>query len=67
MITYHLSIRNLSFLGPTVFLAAVQIGLVCMFHRSLVQVVWILCGMGLVTLVWNLSRVEWGGRAGAAA
>ena len=66
VMTYHISVRNLSFLLPTAFLTLLEIGLIWRFHESLSQVLWILCVVGLTAFLVNLSRVRWVRAAGVS-
>jgi O-antigen/teichoic acid export membrane protein len=59
IIYYQLSVKNTSFLLPTSLMVFTEIGLICVFHETLLQVLWVLCFCGFGTFLLNIWRVQW--------
>jgi O-antigen/teichoic acid export membrane protein len=53
LLYYHLSIHSTGFIWPLVFLTVAQTLLIILFHRSLAQVLYIMCGNAILLFVIN--------------
>jgi len=63
---YNLAIHRLRFIYPLVLLAALQILAIVLFHRSLQQVLYIMCGNAVLLFLIN-AYMAFGWRQGPAA
>ena len=63
---YNLAIHRLRFIYPLVLLAALQILAIVLFHRSLQQVLYIMCANAILLFLIN-AYMAFGRRQGPAA
>lgn len=58
LLFYQLSIHRLSFIYPLIFFTVLQTVLIILFHQSLSQVLYILCGNSMLLFVINLRLIK---------